>query len=77
MKHPFPALLVRLGPPAHTFRYTSDNRPPVVMDHVWLCGCGARDCGASCDVIPCAKHVYLDPVAHELASDARLTARSA
>lgn len=76
MRHPLRSLLVRLGPPAHTFRY-SDCRPPAVVDHVWLCGCGARDCAATCDLIPCAEHAYLDPVAHELASDARLTARSA
>lgn len=76
MRHAFPVLYARLGPPAHTFTYGGGHRP-VVADHVWLCGCGARDRAAMCDLVPCAQHAYLDPVAYELASDARMAAHSA
>lgn len=76
MKLAFPLLETRLGAPAHTFRYIGLERP-VIADHVWRCGCGARDRAGMCDLIPCAQHAFLDPVAYEQASDVRSAARMA
>lgn len=74
--HSFSLLFSRLGPPARTFSYT-DSRAPRFSDHIWSCGCGAREQTGLCDLIPCAQHAYLHPAAYEMASDVRISSRMA
>jgi hypothetical protein len=74
--HSFSLLSSRLGAVARTFTYT-DSRAPRFSDHIWHCGCAAREQSGVCELIPCAKHAYLNPVAYEMASDVRLAGRMA
>jgi hypothetical protein len=54
-EHTFPFLRATLGPPARTFSYTSSAAPDL-RDHVWRCGCGAREKDFLCELVPCGKH---------------------
>ena len=54
-EHTFAFLRATLGPPARTFSYTSSAAPDL-RDHVWHCGCGAREKENLCELVPCGKH---------------------
>ena len=54
----FPFLRSALGNPARTFSYASSGTPDV-QDHVWRCGCAAREKARLCALDPCAKHRVL------------------
>jgi hypothetical protein len=58
-QHAFIALRSVLGQPARTFRYM-DSGVPNCDDHVWRCGCAAREKGGMCDLTPCAQHTELN-----------------
>jgi hypothetical protein len=58
-EHTFPFLRATLGPPARTFSYTSSAAPDL-RDHVWRCGCGAREKDFLCELVPCGKHRVLN-----------------
>lgn len=59
VRHPFEVLRSSLGQPARTFRY-SGSGVPNCDDHVWRCGCGARETNGLCDLTPCARHEELN-----------------
>ena len=59
LRHPFEALRSTLGPPARTFTY-SGSGVPNSEDHVWRCGCAARQQTGLCDLTPCARHEDLN-----------------
>jgi len=54
-EHTFVFLRSTLGPPARTFSYTASAAPDL-RDHVWRCGCGAREKENLCELVPCGKH---------------------
>lgn len=54
----FPYLRSVLGAPARTFSYSASGRQPV-QDHVWRCGCAAREEGELCTLEPCGTHAAL------------------
>jgi hypothetical protein len=54
----FAFLRSALGNPARTFSYASSGMPDV-RDHVWRCGCAAREKARLCALDPCAKHRVL------------------
>jgi hypothetical protein len=47
-----------LGAPARTFSYLSSGREPI-EDHVWRCGCAAREESQLCSLEPCGRHEAL------------------
>ena len=53
--HPFSYLRSQLGPPGRTFSYAHSGRA-AIDDHVWRCGCTAREEAALCTLIPCGTH---------------------
>jgi len=57
--YPFAYLRATLGSPARTFRYV-DSGAPNIEDHVWRCGCAAREGKGGCELIACCDHVSLD-----------------
>jgi hypothetical protein len=57
-EHTFAFLRSTLGPPARTFSYTASTAPDL-RDHVWRCGCGAREKENLCELVPCGKHAPL------------------
>jgi hypothetical protein len=59
--HPFAYLRAMLGAPARTFRYV-DSGAPNVEDHVWRCGCAARESAGACELIACDDHGSLERV---------------
>jgi len=54
----FAFLRSALGEPARTFSYAGSGSPDL-RDHVWRCGCGARERARLCRLEPCAKHLPL------------------
>ena len=58
-EHTFAFLRSTLGPPARTFSYTASAAPDL-RDHVWRCGCGAREKDNLCELVPCGKHAPLN-----------------
>ena len=58
-EHTFAFLRSTLGPPARTFSYTASTAPDL-RDHVWRCGCGAREKDDLCELVPCGKHARLN-----------------
>ncbi len=58
-EHTFAFLRATLGPPARTFSYTASAAPDL-RDHVWRCGCGAREKHDLCELVPCGKHAPLN-----------------
>jgi len=61
-RHPFEVLRSVLGPPVRTFTYAGSGVPSC-DDHVWRCGCAAREQGGLCDLTPCASHAELNRTA--------------
>ncbi len=57
--YPFAYLRASLGMPARTFRYV-DSGAPDIEDHVWRCGCAARESDGGCELIACGEHGALD-----------------
>ena len=57
--HSFAILVSILGRPERTFRYAASGSANV-DDHVWRCGCAAREKDRFCDLIPCEKHETLN-----------------
>jgi hypothetical protein len=57
--YPFAYLRATLGTPARTFRYI-DSGAPNIEDHVWRCGCAARESKGACELIACNDHLVLD-----------------
>jgi hypothetical protein len=58
-EHTFAFLRSVLGPPARTFSYTASAAPDL-RDHVWRCGCGAREKDNLCELVACGKHAPLN-----------------
>jgi hypothetical protein len=58
-EHTFAFLRSALGAPARTFSYSASSAPDI-RDHVWRCGCGAREKADLCELVPCGKHVLLN-----------------
>lgn len=58
-QHAFDVLRSSLGPPARTFRYMNSGLPNC-EDHVWRCGCAAREVAGKCDLVPCGRHGELN-----------------
>ena len=58
-EHTFVFLRSTLGPPARTFSYSASAAPDL-RDHVWRCGCGAREKNDLCELVPCGKHAPLN-----------------
>lgn len=54
-EHTFAFLRSVLGAPARTFSYSASSAPDI-RDHVWRCGCGAREKTDLCELVPCGKH---------------------
>jgi len=54
----FAFLRSALGDPARTFSYVASGTPDV-HDHVWRCGCAARERARLCSLEPCGKHGLL------------------
>jgi hypothetical protein len=69
-EHTFAFLRSTLGPPARTFTYTASAAPDL-RDHVWRCGCGAREKENLCELVPCGKHEPLNHTAGSIARGAR------
>lgn len=57
--YPFAYLRATLGAPARTFRYVASDAPNI-EDHVWRCGCAARESKGACELIACIDHAALD-----------------
>jgi hypothetical protein len=57
--HTFAFLVSVLGSPARTFRYAASGTSNV-DDHVWRCGCAAREKDRFCDLIPCGAHANVN-----------------
>jgi hypothetical protein len=53
--HTFALLRATLGLPARTFSYSASASPDI-RDHVWRCGCAARELHDMCELVPCGKH---------------------
>ncbi len=61
-QHSFDVLRSALGTPARTFRYMGSGLPNC-EDHIWRCGCAARQQGLLCDLTPCGRHTELNRTA--------------
>jgi len=61
-QHSFEFLRSTLGAPMRTFRYKGSGMPDC-EDHVWRCGCAARQKAATCDLTPCPQHGQLNRTA--------------
>jgi hypothetical protein len=61
-QHSFDVLRSTLGAPARTFRYMGSGLPNC-EDHVWRCGCAAREVSGMCDLVPCGRHGELNRTA--------------
>ncbi len=62
--HPFSYLRSELGAPARSISYAHSGRA-AVDDHVWRCGCAAREKDRFCDLIPCHEHANVNRVLFE------------
>jgi hypothetical protein len=60
--HTFSFLRAALGAPLRTYRYMSSGTGNVA-DHVWRCGCAARETGDRCTLEACERHAELNQVA--------------
>jgi hypothetical protein len=60
--HAYSELRSVLGPPSRTVSYAQSGADNT-EDHVWRCGCAARQRQAMCDLIPCEQHGELNRVA--------------
>jgi hypothetical protein len=60
--HTFSFLRAALGAPLRTFRYLSSGAGSV-DDHVWRCGCAARETGGVCTLEACERHAGVNQVA--------------
>ena len=58
-QHTFVFLRSTLGLPSRTFRYAQSGLDDA-EDHVWRCGCAAREQSGSCDLVPCDRHTELN-----------------
>jgi hypothetical protein len=58
-QHPIEVLRSTLGPPGRTFRYQGSGIPNC-EDHVWRCGCAAREKSGMCELTPCGRHADLN-----------------
>ena len=58
-QHSFAVLRSALGAPTRTFRYMGSGLPNC-EDHVWRCGCAARQSGELCELTPCDLHVEIN-----------------
>jgi hypothetical protein len=47
-----------LGAPSRTYRHEASGVPSAV-DHVWRCGCSAREDANGCTAFPCEQHGML------------------
>jgi hypothetical protein len=61
-QHAFATLRSVLGVPARTFRYQGSGLPNC-DDHIWRCGCAAREKAGMCDLTPCGAHTELNRTA--------------
>ena len=61
-QHSFDVLRSTLGAPARTVRYMGSGLPNC-EDHVWRCGCAAREVSGMCDLVPCGRHGELNRTA--------------
>ena len=61
-QHSFDVLRSTIGAPARTFRYMGSGLPNC-EDHVWRCGCAARETAGMCDLAPCSRHEELNRTA--------------
>ena len=57
--HTFGYLRSVLGAPTRTFSYAQSGGANV-EDHLWRCGCAAREQAAACDLVACARHAELN-----------------
>jgi hypothetical protein len=53
--HTFGYLRSVLGTPTRTFSYAQSGVANV-EDHLWRCGCAAREQAAACDLVACGRH---------------------
>jgi len=60
--HTFIFLRAALGAPLRTFRYMSSGTGNV-DDHVWRCGCAARESAGRCTLEACERHSGVNQVA--------------
>lgn len=58
-QHSFAVLRSALGAPVRTFRYMGSGLPNC-EDHIWRCGCAARQKADQCDLTPCSRHEELN-----------------
>jgi hypothetical protein len=58
----FATLRSVLGRPARTVR-SMDSGLPNCDDHVWRCGCAAREKAGTCALTPCGQHAELNRTA--------------
>jgi hypothetical protein len=61
-QHTFVFLRSILGLPSRTFRYAQSGLDDT-EDHVWRCGCAAREHAGACDLVPCGRHADLNRAA--------------
>lgn len=61
-QHSFEMLRSTLGAPARTFSYQGSGVANC-EDHVWRCGCAAREKGGMCSLVPCTAHTELNRTA--------------
>ena len=61
-RHTFTYLRSVLGLPSRTVSYAHGGAPNT-EDHIWRCGCAARQQQGACDLIPCARHGELNRTA--------------
>ncbi len=61
-QHSFDVLRSALGVPSRTFRYMGSGLPNG-QDHLWRCGCAARQKGEVCELVPCERHAELNRTA--------------
>jgi hypothetical protein len=59
--HTFALLRATLGLPARTFSYAASALPNI-RDHVWRCGCSAREQHDMCELVPCGKHEAVNDI---------------
>ena len=57
--HTFGYLRSVLGTPTRTFSYAQSGVANA-EDHVWRCGCAAREQASWCDLIACGRHGELN-----------------
>jgi hypothetical protein len=60
--HTFSFLRDALGAPLRTFRFVSSSTGNV-DDHVWRCGCAARETAGRCSLEACDRHQSVNQMA--------------